>query len=69
MVSYYYRRGIKTEEKGKVVAAVFFFLWGAESINFFGPLSILRQNDLKKKINSTRTIKRKRRIAPGRYEE
>ena len=43
---------IKTEEKANVVAVVF----AAESINFFAPLAILHQDDLKNRMNFTRMI-------------
>ena len=42
-----HRRKIKTEEKAKVVAAV----WGKEMIQFLAALAILHQDGLKKKIN------------------
>ena len=61
-------RRIKTEEKAKVVAAV----WGADSIHFFATLaifSILHQDDMKNRINCTRTIWRIGLIAPGQCEE
>ena len=54
MVSHYYRRGIKTEERGKVVAAVFFC--GGQ--NRFISLALF--------LFYARTIWRKRLIAPGR---
>ena len=40
------------EEKAKVVAAD----WGAKSIPFFAALAILHQDDLKNRMNCTRTI-------------
>ena len=46
-----YRR-IKTEEKAKDVAAA----WGAELIKFVAALAILHQDDLKNRMNCTRTI-------------
>ena len=42
-----HRRKIKTEEKAKVIAAV----WGKEMIQFLAALAILHQDGLKKKIN------------------
>ena len=42
-----HRRGIKTEEKAKVVAAV----WGREFIQFHAALQIYQQDDLKKRMN------------------
>ena len=48
----YSRRRIKTEEKAKVATAV----WGAESIYFLAALAILYQDDLKNRMNCTRTI-------------
>ena len=47
-----HRRRIKTEEKAKVVAA----LWGAELIQFLATLAILHTDDLKNRMNCTRTI-------------
>ena len=47
-----HRRRIKTEEKAKVVAAA----WGAELIEFLAALAILHQDDLKNRVNLTRTI-------------
>ena len=47
------RRRIQTEKKAKVSAAV----WGAESIYFFAAIAtILHQDDLTNRMNSTRTI-------------
>ena len=43
------RRRIKTEEKAKVVAAV----WGKELIQFLAALAILDQNEWKKGNNSS----------------
>ena len=43
-----YRRRIYTEEKAKVVAAV----WGAECIQFLAALAILHQDGTKKRMNS-----------------
>ena len=43
------RRGIQTEQKAKVVAAVL----GTTLIQFFAALTILHQDDLKKGINSS----------------
>ena len=51
-VQVYSRRRIKTEEKAKVATAV----WGAESIYFLAALAILYQDDLKNRMNCTRTI-------------
>ena len=50
----YHRRRIKTEEKAKVLAAA----WreGAELIKFLAKLAILHQDDLKNRMNHTRTI-------------
>ena len=45
----YCRRRINTEEKAKVVAAV----WVTELIQFLAALDILHQDDLKKRINSS----------------
>ena len=45
-------RRIKTKEKAKVVAAA----WGAELIQFLAALAILNQDDLKNRMNCTRTI-------------
>ena len=42
-------RSIYTEEKAKVVAAV----WGTEFIQFLGALAILHQEDLKNRMNSS----------------
>ena len=44
-----YRRRIKTEEKARVVAAV----WGTELIQFIAALTILHEDDLKKGMNSS----------------
>ena len=41
------RRIIKTEEKAKVVAAI----WGTELIQFLAALAILHQDDMKKGMN------------------
>ena len=46
------RKKIMTEEKAKVVAAV----WGTELIQFLAALAILHQDDLKIRMNCTRTI-------------
>ena len=46
------RRRIKTEEKTKVVAAV----WGTECIQFFATLAVLPGKILNKRMNFTRTI-------------
>ena len=43
-----YRRRIQTEEKAKVVAAVW---WGTELIQFLAPLAILHHDDLKNRMN------------------
>ena len=43
------RRRIKTEEKAKVVAAV----WGKEFIQFLAALAILPRTVLKKRMNSS----------------
>ena len=45
---------IYTEEKAKVVAAV----WGTEFIKFFTTLAILHQDDMKKRMNSSYSSKR-----------
>ena len=42
-------RRIYTEEKGQVVTAA----WGTEFIKFLAALTILHQDDLKKRMNST----------------
>ena len=42
----YHRRRIKTEEKAKVVSAV----WGMELIQFLAALGIFHQDDLNKRI-------------------
>ena len=47
-----HRRRIKTDEKAKVVAAA----WVAELIKFLAALSVLHQDDLKNRMNCTRTI-------------
>ena len=47
-----HRRRIKTEEKAKVVAAV----WGTELIQFLGTLAILHTDDLKKEMNSSYSV-------------
>ena len=60
-----HRRRIYTENKAKVVAAV----WGTEFIEFLATLAILHQDDMKKRINCTRMIWRKGWISPGLYEE
>ena len=44
----FHRRRIKTEEKAKVVAAV----WGTELIKFLAALAFFHQDDLKKGTNS-----------------
>ena len=44
-----HRRRIKTEEKARVVAAV----WGTELIQFIAALTILHQDDWKKGMNSS----------------
>ena len=44
--THYHRRRIKTEEKAKVVAAV----WGTELIQFLAALAISPQDKLKKRI-------------------
>ena len=43
--------GFITEEKAKVVAAS----WGTELLQFFAPLAILHQNDLKIRLIGSRT--------------
>ena len=48
-----HRRKIETEEKAKVVVAA---AWGAESLHFFAALAILPQDDLKNRMNCTRTM-------------
>ena len=45
-----HRRRTNTEEKAKVVAAV----WGKEFIQFLAALSILHQDDLKKRMADTK---------------
>ena len=45
--THYHRRRIKTEEKAKVVAAV----WGTELIQFLAALAISRKDVLKKRMN------------------
>ena len=67
IVLLYHRRRIKTEEKAKVLAAA----WGegAELIKFLAKLAILHQDDLKNRMNCTRTIWRIGWIALRRYEE
>ena len=40
-----------TEEKSKVVAAV----WGIEFLQFLAALAILHQDDMKNRMNCTRT--------------
>ena len=55
-----HRRRIKTEEKVKVVAAV----WGTELIKFLAVLTILHQDDLKKGINSSYSSYRPAAIHP-----
>ena len=47
-----HRRRIKTEEKAKVVAAV----WGTELIQLLGTLAILHTDDLKKEMNSSYSV-------------
>ena len=47
-----HRRKIYTEEKEKVVAA----LWGIEYLQFVPALAILHQVDLKNRMICTRTI-------------
>ena len=47
-----HRRRINTEEKAKVVAAV----WGTEFIKFLAALAIFHQTDLKNRMNCTRMI-------------
>ena len=49
------RRKINTEEKAKVVAAV----WETELIQFLAVLAVMHQDGMKKRII----------LAPGRYEE
>ena len=44
-----HRRRIYTEEKAKVVAAV----WGTECIQFLATLAVLHQDDMKKRMNSS----------------
>ena len=48
-ISPFHRRSIKTEEKAKVVPAV----WGADSIHFFAALAFLYLDDLKNRLNSS----------------
>ena len=47
-----HRRRIKTEKKEKVVAAA----WGTELIQFVAAITVLYQDSLKNRINSTSTI-------------
>ena len=47
-----YKKRINTEEKAKVVAAV----WGTERIQFLAALAVLHWDDLKKRMNCTRMI-------------
>ena len=51
----HHRRRISTEEKAKVVAAV----WGTEFNQFLAELAILYYEDLKNRMNCTRLIGRK----------
>ena len=51
----WHRRRIYAEEKAKVVAGV----WGTDCIPYLAALAILQQDDLKKRINCTRTITKK----------
>ena len=44
----YQRRRVKTEEKAKIVAAI----WGTEFIQFLAAVAVLHQDDLKKEMNS-----------------
>ena len=46
------RRRIYTEETAKVIAAV----WGIELIQLLATLSVLHQDDMKKRMNCTRMI-------------
>ena len=50
-----HRRRIKTEEKAKVVPAV----WGTEFIQFLAALAVLDQDDMKIRMNCTRMIWKK----------
>ena len=56
----YQRRRINTEEKAKVVAAV----WGTEYIHFLTALFILKYDDLNNRMNYTRMIWSKGWIHP-----
>ena len=47
-----YKKRINTEEKEKVVAAV----WGTEHIQFLAALAVLHWDDLKNRMNCTRMI-------------
>ena len=47
-----HRRRINTEEKAKVVAAV----WGTEFIQFLAALAILHQDEMKNRLICTRMI-------------
>ena len=44
-----HRRRIYTEEKAKVVSAV----WGTDFIHFLAVLAVLYQDDMKKRMNCT----------------
>ena len=48
----YSRRRIYTEEKAKVVAAV----WGLEFIQFLAALAVMQKDDMKKRMNCNRMI-------------
>ena len=48
-------RRIYTEEKAKVVAAV----WGIECIQFLAALAVLHQDYMKKRMNYTRMIRKR----------
>ena len=52
---------MKTEEKAKVVAAV----WGTEMIQFLAALAIFHQDDLKKRMNRIKATWRNRCFGKG----
>ena len=54
-IQYTHRRRIKTEEKAKVVAAI----WGTEFIQLLAALGVFHQDDMKKRMFCTRMIRRK----------
>ena len=49
LYTYTHRSRINTEDKAKVVAAV----WGTELIQFLAALTVLHQDDRKKMMNSS----------------